>query len=662
MPRRAGPIDPDNGYPIWYADENDTVLELALATDDPNLPGLELPDPGRSLLFPTNYPDEAFYSLVEAEMILDVGGGTTRARLILALEAAFGGTGEVVDGQQMVFGRVRFRLDGATPGDVYTATHPYGQIGTKADERGDVDITEDIGAPRLFATALAATPWPVLRATNAPAGYIGDATTATTIAGAPGTVFVIDGPGVSASGRNRDPAQPGNPNRALTSLFTVRGKEATRFGVDVRRASWTPAAAGVTIDVVATSRPGQDIEVTGNGFDPTPMRGDGERYVARVAAAAAPAEITVTNVRDDPPSPFTVPVTDTVTITDATYDLDAAVLTVAAASSGGAALTALTGLGDELGEPGDLPMAAPPEVVVVESADGGRARTDVRLTGAALAPRPVVAAAGPDRTVPQGRRVRFDGTGSVGLVTTAVFAWQEVTGTGTPLDGADTAAPSFVAPAAGTTITLRLTVTRPGGGADDTDTDDVTVTVEPLTAPVAELGTDRVVPVGNKVTLDASGSAGAATFAWSAAGSEAPDLSGEDGPTVTFPMPGTAVDVTLTVDGAGGTPDNATVTLTPEPDQLLGDQPQFRTRRGQWRISGTSSATLPNRVTASLLGRNPGEPPAVIGDAAVDADGGFGIRRLVAPNDLALRPGTGALVELTSTRGGRFVDEVDIRD
>ena len=90
---------------------------------------------------------------------------------------------------------------------------------------------------------------------------------------------------------------------------------------------------GVVVDVITTSRPGQQIEVTGAGFDPTPMRAEGERYVARIAASTAPAEVTVTNLGDVPLVPFPVPVTDTVTITDAAYDLDASVLIVAATSS-----------------------------------------------------------------------------------------------------------------------------------------------------------------------------------------------------------------------------------------------------------------------------------------------------------------------------------------
>src|SRR4051812_17169167 len=94
----------------------------------PQPAALELPAPGAPVVFPGNFPDEAFYFSAEAEMLVGGPAGSARARLILALEAAFGGTGAVVDGQQMVFGRIRLRIDDVEPGRTYTATGPYGVI------------------------------------------------------------------------------------------------------------------------------------------------------------------------------------------------------------------------------------------------------------------------------------------------------------------------------------------------------------------------------------------------------------------------------------------------------------------------------------------------------------------------------------------------------
>src|SRR5215831_12186589 len=65
-----GPVSPDNGFPTWYRDGAGTQLDLCLS--NPALCGLlapvQLRNPNQA--FPQNYggtfPDESFYSLVEA--------------------------------------------------------------------------------------------------------------------------------------------------------------------------------------------------------------------------------------------------------------------------------------------------------------------------------------------------------------------------------------------------------------------------------------------------------------------------------------------------------------------------------------------------------------------------------------------------------------------
>lgn len=235
----VGPLDPENGFPLWYEDTDGTRLELGLDPDDANVPALELPTPGAPVEFPTNFPDEAFYFLAEAEMLVGGPAGSARARLILALEAAFGGTGAVAAGQQMVFGRVRLRIDDVEPGATYTATGPYGVISGEADDRGRVFETEDIGAPGDFTSPFASRIGPFLRwVTNPPAGYVGDGVSEHTVqlgATGPQVFFLLKGPGVAAGPAGGDPTDPGNPNKARTALFTVQGKAATRVGVTVER-------------------------------------------------------------------------------------------------------------------------------------------------------------------------------------------------------------------------------------------------------------------------------------------------------------------------------------------------------------------------------------------------------------------------------------------
>jgi hypothetical protein len=70
--KAAGPIDPDNGFPLWFEDENGVRLELGINRDslnpDPLVPAIgDLQKPANPLSFPDNFPDESFYFLAEAD-------------------------------------------------------------------------------------------------------------------------------------------------------------------------------------------------------------------------------------------------------------------------------------------------------------------------------------------------------------------------------------------------------------------------------------------------------------------------------------------------------------------------------------------------------------------------------------------------------------------
>ena len=88
----------------------------------------------------------------------------------------------------------------------------------------------------------------------------------------------------------------------------------------------------------------------------------------------------------------------------------------------------------------------------------------------------VTADAGPDTDIPKtATQVTLDGTGStVSSGATPTYAWTQIAGATVTLSGATTAQPTFVPPAAGGTLTFRLTVTAAGVSATDT----VTLTVE----------------------------------------------------------------------------------------------------------------------------------------------------------------------------------------
>ncbi len=236
-PTVVGPTSPEDGCPHGYKDSTGVRLEMAVGPIDPSTPAMgELPSPDQPVIFPTNFPDESFYMLADASM--PTGGMSTpgRARVVLALEAAFGGAGDVASHRQVVCGRVRLRIRGGVPGASYIFTHLYGQSDPlKADDNGRLDFTEDIGvAPLVFAGALRSEIEPFLQWTSGAAkasseidtsvGYVSDGTTPHTITESPlGCNFVrIEGPNIADAGGPRDPEDPGNINKILTPLFTLQ--------------------------------------------------------------------------------------------------------------------------------------------------------------------------------------------------------------------------------------------------------------------------------------------------------------------------------------------------------------------------------------------------------------------------------------------------------
>jgi K319-like protein len=548
-----GPIDPDNGFPRWYKDANGVRLELAADPADPNTPAIgELPDPAAPVSFPDNFPDEAFYFLAEAE--LPIGGGPRpgRARVILALEAAF--ALEVPqDGQQQVFARIRVRIDNGVPGAAYVVTHPYGETDPLvADENGRVFVTEDIGAAALaFDTVVRdGEVAPFLRwDTGAPDGYLGIGGVDHTVTGSPfGTDFVrITGPGA---------------DQVQTDLFSVQGRLARVAGAEVDRAVYARTDGLVTADVFATSEEGQTLRAAG-----ATLRADQTRYHVRAElGTAVPDSITLVNATDQPPTTVTAPLVDAVTIQTATYDTATRRLTVEATSSdldGPKELT-VTGFGGLTDGSGTFEeVDAPPAAVEVTSAHGGSHTRHVLVDGPAGPADPLTADAGPDRAVVTGDLVTLDASASTGPATG--FAWAQTAGTPVTLSDPAAARTTFTAPAPGP---LRFTVTVNG-----TETDSVAIVV---TAP------------------------------------------------------------------------------SPTADTLTVGRAEFRTDAGRWRVDGTATGPLPDRVTVTLNG-------VEIGTSPVDATLGWDVRRTVIPGESGVTPAGGDTVTITSTRGGTVSTTVTVR-
>lgn len=388
----VGPLNPSTGFPLWYKDAAGIRLEQSLSTADLNTPAVGDPQPFVSTRpgAPATLPEESFYWLAEARMATRGGARRGRSRVVLALEATFAGTGAVADGQQIVFARIRIRIDDGVPGGSYVVTYPFGQTGPLiADDRGRVFVTEDIGvAPLQFDGALAGHVAPFLTWTSgaamdpgeveAPTGYLGDGATAHTITGSPfGTNFIrIEGPNIAEGNGPRDPGDPTNPHKAFTRLFTVQGRLATVMGVRLDRASYARDASGaVDLDVFASSESGQGMSVSMAGVPDLAMSANGGSYYARIdTGTTVPVSVTVTNTSDVPASVVTHEVIDAVDISQADYDPGTQTLSVFAVSSDVFAAPVLTVSGADLADsaPGAIAgISAPPATVIVTSALGG---------------------------------------------------------------------------------------------------------------------------------------------------------------------------------------------------------------------------------------------------------------------------------------------------
>ena len=216
---------------------------------------------------------------------------------------------------------------------------------------------------------------------------------------------------------------------------------------------------------------------------------------------------------------------------------------------------------------------------------------------------PPIAEAGPDRTVRPLEPVTLTGSGTDpdGADEDLTHAWRQTLGATVELSGADTATPSFIAPATADTLVFELVV---NDGKDDSEPDVVTVTVN--TPPVAEAGDAQAVSGGATVTLDGSAShdpdgddlqylwtppSGLATFS----GPTAVD------PSFTAPStPGVLVFELIVNDGKeDSAPDTVTVTVEPPTGRLTAAPNP--SPDGNYTVSHSSPPTLPADVVTGDL-------------------------------------------------------------
>ncbi|MGE0878947.1 MAG: choice-of-anchor D domain-containing protein [Acidimicrobiia bacterium] len=268
-----------NNFPDWYQDEAGMRVGQCIDPNDPMC--IVLPDDfytgGALIQLPSfaNFPEEFFYFVADSDIINTPGCGTSapgKAFVRMATEAAFGGaSGGPIDGDQIVFGRVRFSVtSGLCANTEYKFTFPYGQVKLKTDSNGSIRrnaATTDIGCfPVAPATCdyTAALQSPVLggfiRQINAPAGYLGDPNLPAPVTGAP---YIAPGE-VSPVDYFRIEPAAGGPVIGQTNLFTVMGKLA---GPVVASPSSLSFGGVATTTPVTTSAP-QTITFTNDGTAP----------------------------------------------------------------------------------------------------------------------------------------------------------------------------------------------------------------------------------------------------------------------------------------------------------------------------------------------------------------------------------------------------------
>src|SRR3954463_9022329 len=124
---RVGPTSNDprvGGFPAWYQDTTGIAIEFCAPVDqveaDSGYCNLVAGDVLAPESFPTNFFDEHFYWVGSADLAPANGG---RALLVLALESAF--MTAVTQGDQIMFSRIRVRLEPVPATGTYRFIHPY---------------------------------------------------------------------------------------------------------------------------------------------------------------------------------------------------------------------------------------------------------------------------------------------------------------------------------------------------------------------------------------------------------------------------------------------------------------------------------------------------------------------------------------------------------
>jgi cadherin-like protein len=173
---RLGPVNNSptvGGFPAWVQDKSGVAIEFCDMQTQSELDGgwCTLIPPGP--IFPEHFPDNYFIEHFYSDAVSVLTDGTTRARLVIAMEASFGNGFNVVPGDQMIFGRIRVFLTNLPFSGTYTIYHPYGTWIFPDQVAGDrIFFTEDVGLACIgtFTCALDTAIGPFLLPSATPGG------------------------------------------------------------------------------------------------------------------------------------------------------------------------------------------------------------------------------------------------------------------------------------------------------------------------------------------------------------------------------------------------------------------------------------------------------------------------------------------------------------
>ena len=682
---RVGPVDNNNGFPQWYQDSTGLVLDACL----PNLAELTdgtclvtpdmLASPTSPITFPNNFPDEFFFFNATSTMNLPSGGN---ALMLVALEGAFL-NGPVVAGDQMVFARLRIRIDVPSPGGTYRIIHPFGVEVFPDVPAGvrTINFTNDIGLTAgNFVEALNGKITTFLRASATAGGaplplvvlnggntFLTDPLVTTPITGSPfGTnVFRIEGPNIGGPGIDF----------IETDQFTLMGRvhlAPVPSPVQVTRATYRRNASSAQADVFANATPAIGVpepilSVTGTNCRGTVMSKAGNRYFAQAQLTnpnSIPASLLITNSSDSPVTFTETDLVDEVQVIAANWDPATQMLTIQAASGDQVAPPMLMALGfGQLDGMGQLTVQTPlpPAEITVVSSWGGRDTRKVTLgtfTYSATAPYAADDIIGGFLPADVASTINILANDMPNMGVTPRILANPLHGTVVldSLTGAAiyTPAPAYSGPDSFSYInnfggvdsnvaTVAFTVAHvnhaPVANPDATTASVTTaVTIDVLANDSDPDAGDTLDPLTvTIVTPPASGDA-------------VPNLNG----TITFsPAPGSSGNITFeyTVsdnNGLASNPGTVTVTVV-SPDTLALITASFRTT-GEWRIKGTS--TIPGPGNTITIHNGPDLTSPVLGTIAVDTLGAFDFRL----KNSSVTPGPTKTISIESTKGGQILN------